>query len=114
MRKLSLPEIGRRVSIARRFVSPNVRLARQPAARGEFPFGLSRQALAGPPRVGGRIIPRDVDDRVIVFSIKIAVGTVGLPPVGAGRPTPPLRIIAEINWPVGRRKDKRTRYERIL
>ena len=53
------------------FVAPGVALAVQPAAGGELPLGLGRQALAGPLRRRG-VVPGDVDDGVIVLALDVA------------------------------------------
>ena len=55
----------------------------EPAARGEFPFGLGRQILAGPLRVGERIGERHVHDRMIVERVDVALRSVGMAPVRA-------------------------------
>src|SRR5690242_12875540 len=39
-------------------------------ACGFDPFGIGRQALAGPARVRGCLVPRDADDRMVVLAVR--------------------------------------------
>ena len=54
-RKLALPGVGHVLATGREFVAPGEFGAVEAAARGELPFGLGRQVLAGPSRIGQRI-----------------------------------------------------------
>ena len=49
----------------------------EPAPGGELPLGLGREPLAGPLRVGEGVVPRDVDDRVVVLAVDRAAGPSG-------------------------------------
>ena len=46
--KFALPGIGQMLAAGRELVAPGIFRAVEAAARGEFPFGLGRQILAGP------------------------------------------------------------------
>src|SRR5262249_54337964 len=50
--KLALPRVGHMLAARRELVAPGELGAVEPAARGELPFGLRRQFLAGPFRIG--------------------------------------------------------------
>jgi hypothetical protein len=52
MRELPLPGVGQVLAAGRELVGPGKLGTIEPAACGEFPFGLGRQLLAGPPGVG--------------------------------------------------------------
>ena len=67
----------------REFVAPSELGAVEAAARGEFPFGLSRQVFAGPACAGERIAERHMHHGVIVERVDVALRPVGMPPVGA-------------------------------
>ena len=53
-------------------VTPGIEHAGQPAARGELPLGFRGQPLAGPFRVGGRILVGHVHDRKRAFRDRAA------------------------------------------
>ena len=78
--------------VGRLVVAPDVGLVVQAAAGRELPLGLGRQALAGPLGIGDRIEPGDVNDGMIVLALDAAARPFGMPPVGAGRPLPPLAM----------------------
>src|ERR1700691_4921361 len=71
------------------FLAPNVRLPVQSAARGEFEFRFRGQALAGPFRVNGGILPGDVHPGMIATSLQVARRTLRVLPACAFRVTPP-------------------------
>ena len=54
------------------------------AARGDLPFGLGRQSLAGPLRESDGVVPANLNDGMIVFTCDRAAGPFRMPPVGAG------------------------------
>src|SRR6516164_1510596 len=62
---------------------------------GKFPLSLGGQTLVGPFRVSDRIFVSDLNDRVVVFADDVALGTGGMPPVGAGNVAPPLEMVVE-------------------
>src|SRR5215469_15463036 len=68
-------------------------------------FRLGRQSLSSPFCVGGRILIRDLHNRIISFAANIAFGTARVPPVGALHIAPPLQVIVERHRMVGRRKN---------
>ena len=71
-------------------IAPGKFRAVELAARGEFPFGLGRQLLAGPLGVGRSIPICDVHHRMIVAPVYVALGSVGMAPVRAFEERPPL------------------------
>src|SRR5204863_5533929 len=72
-RELALPEVRVRLAARRELVAPAILRAVEAAARGELPLGFARQLLAGPPRVGLRVLERDVHDGVIPEPLERAV-----------------------------------------
>jgi len=53
-------------SVRHEFVAPAELRAVQAAARGELPFRLGGQRLAGPGGIGLRVLERDVHDGMVV------------------------------------------------
>src|SRR5262249_62115270 len=92
VRELALPEVGEDGRVRRLLVAPDVGLAFLPAARRELPLGLRGQALAGPPGVGGGVVPGDVDDGVVLLPLDAAARPLRVTPAGARRPLPPLPV----------------------
>src|SRR5262245_35371467 len=80
-RKPALPGIGHGASVRREYLAPGVGRAVEAAAGRELPFGLGRQDLASPCRVGAGILVGDVDDRMVVTTIEVAVRSVRMSPV---------------------------------
>ena len=78
------------LAAGRELVAPGKLGAVEPAARGELPFGLGRQVLAGPFGVGQRVGERHMHDRMIVEPVDIALRAVGMAPVRALEEGPPL------------------------
>src|SRR5262249_60213335 len=74
------------------------------ATAGEFVFGLGRKALARPRRVRNRVLPRDVDDRVIFARFDRAARPLWIPPVRARYVAPPSHRVIERNG-LGRRSE---------
>ena len=66
VRERPLPGVRHLAPVRRELVAPGELGAVQPAARGELPFGLGRQLLARPGRVGLGIAVGDMDDRMLV------------------------------------------------
>ena len=95
-RKFALPGVGHVLAAGREFIAPGELGAVEAAARGKLPFGFGRQVLAGPSRIGQRIGIRDVHDRMIVEHVDVALGPVGMAPVGALHERPPLAPVAQI------------------
>jgi arylsulfatase len=67
------------------------------APRRIFPFGFGRQVLAGPLRIGQRVLIGDVDDRVVLFLEQTALGTERALPVGALDKIPPPGRISQVH-----------------
>src|SRR5438132_1049675 len=51
VREFALPDVAEAFCVRERLVTPDVGLGVEAAARGEFPFSLRRQSLAGPLRI---------------------------------------------------------------
>ena len=79
----------------------------EPAARGELELRFGRQPLARPLRVGQRVLPGDVHDRMILAALRCAARPLGMPPVRARRVAPPLQRIVERHRPSRRREHRR-------
>src|SRR5215469_2486056 len=50
-------------------------------------------------------------DGMVLTLVEVATGSFRMPPVGAWRPAPPLRIVAQVYGPFGRSEHKRPRYQ---
>ena len=86
------PSTGR--SVPER-VAPGVDLPRQATARRKLPLRFRRQALAGPPRVGERVLVRHVHDRIRSFpSIELA-GPGGWRQFAPFSVRPPAKVVVE-------------------
>src|SRR5262249_52452769 len=107
-RKLSLVRVGHVFPTDTEFVAPDERLARAAAPRRELPFGFGRQTLTGPLRVSFGIFVSDVHHRIIVFALEVAPGPERMAPVCSRDIAPPLQVIVERNWMIGRRKNHGT------
>ena len=106
--EVSLVGVGHPLAVAPERVAPRIDLAGQAAARGEFPFGLRGQALAGPGRVGDRIFVGDVHDGERLAAADRAGRTERMPPVRALHVRPPLEWVVDRHGMVGRREDDRS------
>src|SRR5580704_2925750 len=72
-RKFTLPGVRHMLSAGRELIAPGKLSAVEPAAGGEFPFGLGRQLLAGPFGVSQRVGERHMHHRMIVEPIDVAL-----------------------------------------
>ena len=112
-RKLALPGVGHVRAAGRELVAPGIVDAVEPAARGEFPFRFGRQLLAGPCGVGERVGERDMHDRMVVAAVDVALGAVGMPPVGALQKGPPFAPVAQVDRPRRGREHQRAGVEHV-
>ena len=76
-----------------------------------LPFGLGGQPLARPGGVGQGVLEPDVHHRVQVPAVQGGAGAIGVVPVGAGHPPPPLRPVAERHRPGGGGEDLRSGHQ---
>ena len=111
--KRALPGVGHLLAARRELVTPSVFRAIKPAARGKLPLSLSRQFLARPARVSLGVAIGDMHDGVVVHSADRAARPIGPSPIGAKFEPPPLRPVLEIDRPLRRRKDERSRFEHV-
>ena len=95
--ELALPGVGHPAPVRRELLAPAERRAVQPAACSELPLGLGGQVFAGPGRVGGGILERDMHDRFALAPPNRAVRPVRVLPVGAGQIGPPVVHVARPN-----------------
>src|SRR5690606_15573571 len=72
-RELALPRVRHEAPAREELVAPGVGRAVAPAARGELPFGLGGQVLAGPARVRQRVFVGDVHDGMVAETFDRAV-----------------------------------------
>ena len=105
--KGALPVIGEHRAVRCQHIAPGKFGALEPAARGEFPFGLGWEALAGPGGIGFGILIGDVDDWMIERIVDRAVRPKRMPPVCAKGERPPLREVVEIDGPPRRLEQER-------
>src|SRR5262249_3217621 len=71
-------------------VPPGVTLPVEPPTRGPFIFGLGRQPLADPARVGLGVLISHLNYRVIGATAEVAAGSFGVTPVCSWYPAPPF------------------------
>src|SRR5918994_1602543 len=88
-RELALPDVATVRAARYELVTPRVALLHAAAAGGELPFGLGRQAGAGPFTKGHRIVPGDVDDRVLAALVCRRARPFRGVPAGAADGQPP-------------------------
>ncbi len=74
----------------RELVAPRVASLLQAAAGGPLPLGLGREPAPRPLGVGDRLEPGHVHDRMVAQPVEVAVGPVGVTPVGSLDRPPPL------------------------
>ncbi len=77
--KLALPDVGLGPIERERLVPPDIRLAVDTTASGEFPLRLRGQALADPAGVCHGVVPGDVDDGMIALTYELATRPLGMP-----------------------------------
>src|SRR5438874_2291145 len=84
---------------------------KQTAARGKFKLRFSWQMFARPFRVSLRVGIRGLHHRIIALAFDVALRPERVPPVRAFDVAPPLIVIVERNFAVGRREDYCAGYE---
>src|SRR3954469_10640339 len=94
-RELALPDVREMASLGLEFVAPGKLAVVGASPRRKLPLGLSRQALAGPPRVSRRVGVRHVHNGMVHTVSDAALGPVRMPPVCSEAELPPLRPVAE-------------------
>ncbi|SPA49739.1 protein of unknown function [Cupriavidus taiwanensis] len=92
---LSLPDIGHLPAVGGKLLAPGIGRLLEPAARGELPFRLGRQPLAGPLGIGLCVFVRNLHHRVVVLALDRAARAGRMAPVGAGHIAPPARIVLQ-------------------
>ena len=112
-RKFTLPGVRHMLSARHELIAPGKLGTVEPAARGEFPFGLGRQVLAGPFGVSQRVGERHMHDRMMVEPVDVALRAVGVAPVRALEEGPPFTPVAQIDRARRRREDERARIEHV-
>src|SRR6266699_1220541 len=86
------------------FIAQDVCFSRQTDARGKFKLRFGRQTFARPFRVSFRVRKSDLDNRIFFLPFYIALRSLRVPPIRAFPVTPPLIMIVERNFVVGRRE----------
>ena len=94
-RERALPGVGHDGSLWCQLIAPRVVRTDQATARRVLPLGLGRQILAGPGGVRHGVLPADVHHRVVRAIPPVAARTVGLSPLRALLPAPPLRPVVQ-------------------
>jgi len=111
----ALPDVRLlRIGVVGGFVAPHEPFADQPAAGCVLPLGFGRQSLAGPLRVGVRVVPRDVNDGVVVLPFERAVRSLGVLPTRAGNPPPPAGRVVGRHLFARRGEHQGTRHELVV
>src|SRR5262249_43096828 len=95
--EISLPCVGQVLPTRGEFATPGELGAVQSATRGEFPFGLGWQILAGPFGKSERIAERHMHDGVIVEDVDVALRSVRMSPVGTPCIGPPRAEVFQID-----------------
>src|SRR2546421_8672889 len=90
---MALPPVGDRLAARPQLVAPRIFFSDQSTARGKLPFGLSRQTLAGPCRISGGIMPRDLTHRLV--RVSLCLGAVRVSPACAVDVLPFARLHVE-------------------
>ncbi len=93
------PEIGHEPAARHQRITPGVIGIDQPAARGNFPFGLARQSCACPIGEGLRIGLADMRDGVILLAVA--------PARGLGK-APPSAGVVQVDRAIGHREQARS------
>ena len=112
-RKFTLPGVGHVTAVRREFIAPRKFGVFKSAARCKFPFRFGRQFLAGPLRVGERVVERHMHDGMIVQPTDFASGSVGMSPIRALGERPPLTEVPEVDRMIGRREHQRARIDHV-
>src|SRR5215216_249632 len=112
-REFALPGIRCVLAARRELVTPGKLSLVKSSARRKFPFGFSRQLLAGPFRVSLGIAISDMHDRMIVKTADGAARSIWPPPVGAELEIPPSTPVAHVHRMVGRGEHQRARLEHV-
>ena len=87
-----------------KLVSPRIGLAGKPAASGELPLGLCRQAFPRPLCIGQRIVVGNVHDRIVFLALDVAFWAKRVTPVRSPDVIPPLKLVVQRDSVVGRRE----------
>ena len=112
-RELALPGVRHLAALRCELVTPGVRGAVEPAAGRELPFGLGRELLAGPCGIGLGVVVGDVGDGMALAAVEGAARPLGVAPLGAGDPGPPVRVVVEVDRASGPLKDQRAGDEQV-
>jgi hypothetical protein len=95
------------LAAGRELVAPGELGAVEAAARAAFPFCFGRQLLARPFGVSERIGVSDMDDRMVVERVDIALRPAGMTPIRVPQIGPSFAEVFQINRTARRREDKR-------
>ena len=90
-REVALPDVAAVLAARLQLVAPGVATPLEAAAGRVLPLRLGREARAGPRAVGRRVLPGDVDDRVVHARLDVRGGALRVTPVGAEDLPPPGR-----------------------
>ena len=88
--KLPLPGVGHHLASRGELVAPAEDFALQAASCAPLPLRLGRKLLSGPFGIRDGVLVGDVGDRVKHATVQGAVGALGLAPLRAGGPAPPV------------------------
>jgi hypothetical protein len=109
--KLAVPGVGHLAPPAGELLTPGVGRGRPPGPGGVLPLDLGGKQLAGPLRVGQRVLIRHVHDRVPFQPGQAAGRPAGMAPVGARHPLPPALPVVQRDRPLCRLEDQRARHQ---
>src|SRR4051812_2791181 len=87
----ALEDVHAMLAIRVKLLAPREATPDKAPTRCELPLGFGRQASVGPSAECERVIPRDVDRRVVLALIDRRPRPFGMRPVGARNPSPPWR-----------------------
>ena len=112
-RELALPGVGHHLAARRELIAPAEGLAVQATTGRVLPLSLGRQLLAGPRGVRFGVPVGHVGHRVALSSVQCAVRALGMTPLSAGRPAPPVPHVTQVDRPGGLMKDQRSRDQHL-
>src|SRR3954447_23769161 len=91
LRKLSLPDIATMFPVRPQLIAPGICLPYQPASCGILPLRFSGKSLFAPGAERLRIVPGDVDNRIVPTFTNVRPWTFGCIPLCAAHLAPPWR-----------------------
>ena len=109
--KLSLLGVGHPFSAGPKLIAPDIGFTGQSAARGKFELRFGREGVCRPTSRRPPHPIGDMHDRIIFFSLDVALRSERMPPVRALNVAPPLKVVVERHVMIGRSEDDRAGHQ---